>query len=255
MKKTSTVIAVASGKGGVGKSVLSVNLAETLARAGLAAALIDADAGQGACPILLNETPLHSVFDIARGTAFVSDVLHTTASGLTLVQSASDPMAATGQDALLTAGLDAVLDHLRERHEYIIIDAPAGVDGSVRWALDRADVGLLVLVGEPTAIADAYRLSKLIWQSDPEYPLAAVVNFADSAEDAAGVAERFGRLTTHFTGRSAQYLGWVPFSAEVRRSVSTQMPVVNAEEALRSTFDVLVRNLVGVGKSHVIARP
>lgn len=244
MKRHSTVVAVASGKGGAGKSVVATNLAEMLVLQGRSVALLDADLGQGACPILLNETPRGSVTDVARRRALVQDILHRTSSGITLVQGASEPSLPVQQDARLFEAMDAMLAHLRSSHEYVVIDTPAGTEGTVRWALDRADLGLLVVLGEPTAIADAYRLAKLVWQAEPEYPMGVVVNFSDSEAEARGVAERFGHVTEHFTGRVPNFLGWVPFSTQIRQSVQEQTPAVRIPGPVQEAFEQLTETLV-----------
>ncbi len=241
MKRNSTLIAIASGKGGAGKSVIAVNLAEVLSETGHTVALVDADFGQGACAILMNETPPHSTLDFARHTAQLHQVMHRTASGVTLVQGVAEPGQIEGREAECYASLDRVLDELRRTHNVILIDAPAGTDGPVRWALDRADMGMLVIAGEPTAIADTYRLCKLVWQAEPAYPFCTVVNFADTEEDACSVADRFGKITERFIGKIPEYLGWLPFSAQVRHSVMEQRPVVRQAGALRNHFGALAQ--------------
>jgi flagellar biosynthesis protein FlhG len=95
---------------------------------------------------------------------------------------------------------------------------------------------LLVLVGEPTAIANAYHLAKLVWQADATYPLSIVVNFADTQKEARSVAERFGLVTQHFTGQVPPFLGWIPFSAQLRRSVQEQTPAVRTPGPVREAF-------------------
>lgn len=251
MKHTSTIITIVSGKGGVGKSVVSVNLAETLADNGYRVALVDADFGQGACALLLNELPQAGAVELAMHTAQAEDVLHTTASGITLVQGAADPRRAEGRAPALYRTLDELLRQLRTTHEFILIDAPAGTGEPVRWALDRADLGLLTLVGEPTAIADAYRLAKMIWHAAPEYPMGVVVNFADTEHEAQSVAHRFAKITERFVHRAPSYLGWVPYAAQVRRSVAEQLPAVRTPGPVRDAFvhlaDVLVRGRTPVG--------
>jgi len=244
MKRTATTLAITSGKGGVGKSVVAVNLAETLRAEGHTVALVDADVGQGACAVLLNETPAAGVIDLVRHAASKAQVLHRTTSGLTLVQAAAEPGSVDGYERPLYDTLDGLLNELRRTHRFVLIDTPAGTGGPVRWALDRADLGVLVLVDEPTAVADAYRLAKLVWQTDPDYPLCSVVNFADTEADALSVAARFGRVTAHFTGQETMYLGWVPFSAEIRHSVAIQRPAVRQIGAISAAFRGLVQTLI-----------
>lgn len=243
MKRDSTVLAVVSGKGGVGKSVVTVNLAESLAAEGYRVAVVDADFGQCACAVLLNEAPAATMMDVLRRTAEPGAIRHRTAAGLTLIDAAAEPGETYSREEALYEALDGQLIGLRKDHDYILIDAPAGVDGPVRWAVDRADLSALVLAGEPTAIADAYRLARMIWSKDPSYPLGTIVNFADSADEASGVAARFGEITDRFTGQLPFYLGWVPFSAAVRHSVMRQTPVVREIGPVREAFHVIARTV------------
>ncbi|MEM8486311.1 MAG: P-loop NTPase [Bacteroidota bacterium] len=243
MKLQSTTLTIASGKGGVGKSVVSVNLAETLAALGYRVVLVDVDLGQGACSLLLNESPDASVMDYARHTVLKEQVLHTTMSGITLIQGALDPGFAGVHLQSLFEKLDSLIASLQQTHDFVLIDTPAGTEGAVRWALDKADLGILVLVGEPTAISDAYRLARMIWDIAPDYPLGAIVNFADTEAEARSIADRFGKVTEHFTGRVTKYLGWVPFSAQIRRSVSKQTPAVRSEGPVQKAFQSLAHNL------------
>ncbi len=244
MKLQSTTPAITSGKGGVGKSIVSVNLAETLVEMGYRVALLDVDFGQGACALLLNESPDASVLNYAQHTALKEQVVHHTSTGLTLLQGALDPSQVSSNLHALFGKLDDLVLSLQQTHDYVLIDTPAGTEGAVRWALDKADLGILVLVGEPTAISDAYRLARMIWEIEPNYPLGSVVNFADTEAEARSIADRFGKVTSHFTGRVTKYLGWVPFSAQIRRSVNNQQPAIRTEGPVRNAFQSLANNLM-----------
>jgi flagellar biosynthesis protein FlhG len=232
-----TIIAFVSGKGGVGKSVVTANLAHTLAQSGARTAVVDADAGQGAQGILFNHTPSGSVLEWAEGRAHAEDVTQRTGGGVTLVQAASHAIADVPQS--LYDGLDDALSALKSSHDFVLIDAPAGTDGLVRWALDRADLGILVVVGEPTAIADAYRLARLVWTLDPSYPMGQIVTFADDAADAESVAERFAQVTTDLIGQAPAYLGYVPFAQSIRRSVREQRLAVTSDARIGTAFALL----------------
>ena len=236
------VLAVVSGKGGVGKSTLAVNLAETLAGAGRRVALLDADLCQCSCATLLNEEPSASAIAAASGAIALDRVPHATSAGLTLIVGGSAAREGGIPDAFYET-LDAVLESATRTHDVVLIDAPAGIDDAVRWALDRADAALLVLVGEPTAVTGAYTLAKTVWQTVPEYPFMAVVNAADTSADAAQTTERFSDLTTQFLGRAPMPLGWLPYDAHVRAASRAQTPVVRRSAPLRAAFAGLAAEL------------
>ena len=243
MKQRTTKLAIVSGKGGVGKSVVAVNLAESLTAMGHRVALIDVDFGQGNCALLLNESPDASVLDYTRLTVLKEQIIHKTLEGISLLE-AVDTAGRIGSDInRLYTTLKEMIEELQMTHDFILLDAPAGTEGPVRWALDQADLGALVLVGEPTAISDAYRLARMIWEIDPGYPLGAIVNFADTEAEARSVAERFAKVTRHFTGCEPAYLGWVPFSTQIRRSVAQQQPAIRTAGPVRNAFGAMAENL------------
>lgn len=236
------VVAVVSGKGGVGKSTIAVNLAETMARAGQPVALIDADLGQASCATLLNEEPPATLAAVASGAVPLDRAFHAAPSGATLIVTGGTPSPEGPSDALVAA-LDEAVTVAAQQHALVLIDAPAGVGPLVRWSLDRADVGLLVLVGEPTAVRGAYTLIKTVWQVDPSYPFLAVVNAADTDEDAAQTVDRFGALTQQFLGSAPLSVGYVPYDAHVRGAVRDQVPAVERSPALRASFAGLAGRL------------
>lgn len=245
MKRTSTVVAVVSGKGGVGKSIIAANLADSLAIEGHRVALLDADLAQGAAAILLNERPACSLGDVARGNGRFQDAFHEVITGLTLVECAADMPDVPRRSARIYDVMDLALETLADSHQIVIIDCGAGVGDSVQWALDRCDAGLLVLVDEPTAVADAYRLVKHVWSTAPDLPLLSVVNHVDSAQEADSVSDRFIRITLRFTGLRPCPIGWVPFSRQVRTSVRDQVPCARIEGALKNRFQEIGLGLLG----------
>ena len=225
------ILAVVSGKGGVGKSTLAVNLAEALAGDGRRVALFDADLGQSSCATLMNEEPRATVAAASAGAVALGRTLHKTASGVTLVEGGSPRGPKPDLD-----GLDAALGRAASAHDVVLVDAPAGVGPVVQWALDRADAGILVLFGEPTAIKGAYTLVKTVWQETPDYPFLSIVNAADTDAEASDTAGRFADLTQQFLGTEPTVLGWVPYDAQIRTSARDQVPAVRRSAALRASL-------------------
>lgn len=218
------ILATVSGKGGVGKSLASVNIADTLRKMGCRTALFDADPGMSNCATLLNEPVAATVMEWVRGQCGMEDLL-LNSEGLTLVTGCDEPGISEQDLELLMEGMDQVLMALAPHFDIIIIDTPAGSGDLGLWALDRAQLGMVILVDEPTAISDVYRYCKYILNIDPTYPFSTIVNFADDEKNAADIHERFNAILKHFINRETGYLGFIPASDDIRKSVQRQKPV------------------------------
>lgn len=230
------IISIVSGKGGVGKSVIAVNLSEAFARLGRAVALVDVDMGQSACATLLNESPRTSAVDCEHDP---EAAWHPCPTGVTLVQAAAEPPLPEADRRDILRIMDAQILRLAEVHDFIVIDAPAGIDETVQWSIEWADLSALVLADEPTSVADAYRLVKNAWQADMTRRFGTIVNFAETEAHGRDVWNRFGLITRRFTGNGSFYLGSVPFSTDVRRSVARQMPFIRESGSLADTMHAI----------------
>lgn len=246
----SFIVAVASGKGGVGKSIATVNIAEILVQMGYRVAVVDADLGLSNCAALINESIPGTVLDVMNGRSQINEIMLETDGGYTLVTGADEPDLDTMDWSVLYPTLDNVLRKLRLENDFILIDTPAGASDLSFWALDRADMGLLIVVGEPTAISDVYRFCKFVLEVDPTYPFTAIVNFAEDESDAQNVLKRFNTIVNHFMNREFPYLGFIPMDDSVRKSVTDQVPVVRAlkDGHVASEVQYIASALVGLSK-------
>ncbi len=246
----SYIVAFASGKGGVGKSLATVNTAEILQSMGYRVAILDADLGLSNCATLLNETTPGTVMDIMKKHAAPEQIMQKTESGITLVTGADEPSIDHIDWSALYPSLDQVLRRLRSDHDFVLIDTPAGASDLSFWALDRADLGLLVVVGEPTAIADVYRFCKFVLEVDPAYPFAAIVNFANDEDDAREILDRFNSIVHHFMNRRFPYLGFIPMDELIRQSVVDQKPFVRIDPDATMVEEVryIAEALIGLSK-------
>ena len=232
-------ISVVSGKGGVGKSLITINLAEALVDQGLRVAIFDVDIGQSDAAVLLNETPRYTLADYLTTSCGLAELTHTTEAGITLVSGGENVPEHLASEEDLYGVIDMVQRHLEREHDIVLIDAPAGTGALVQWALDRTHRGLLVLVDEPTAINDAYCLTKLVWTRAPDYPLNLVVNLSEEVETAKDVAQRFGKVTEQFLDQKPSFLGWVPFARSVWASVKKQEPIYRSSEPPAYAFEAM----------------
>lgn len=221
----SYVVAIASGKGGVGKSVTAVNCAVALHKAGYKTAIIDADLGLSNCATLLNQQISATALDLLKENAYLEDIIQETDAGITLVTGADEPNAHSTNWSSLYPVIDEALRTLNRTHDFILIDTPAGASDLSLWALDRSDLCMLLLVDEPTVISDVYRFCKFVLEIDPSYPFGGIVNFGKDDVTSRNTLHRFNKILTHFMNRDVPYFGYIPAHDAVKKSVKNQKPI------------------------------
>lgn len=252
------VLTVISGKGGVGKSMASVNTASMLSQMGYRTAVLDVDLGLANCATLLNESVSFTVSDWILDRCTLED-LPINAAGITLITGANDPEQANINTEVLMDALDQVLNFLKDQHDIIIIDTPAGAGEMALWALDAAQIGTLVLVDEPAAISDAYRLCKYIYNIDPEYHFASIVNFADNEESAESTTNRFNTILNYFLNKKAQNLGFIPASKSVKKALLSQSTLLEsgADKEVLKEIEFIAYNIIALAanQKHTKLKP
>jgi flagellar biosynthesis protein FlhG len=241
------IFSFASGKGGAGKSISVVNVAESLNNLGYRVAVLDADLGFSSCGTLLNEYPQGTVSDVKHTRCTTDDIIHTTRSGLSLIIGADEPLADSDSWSPYFDQLDQVILRLYRDHDFILIDTPAGISEVSLWALDRSDLCALLLMDEPTAISDLYRFCKYVLGIDSDFPFAAVVNMCEDDAEAKDVLQRFNHILNHFMKRRLPLLGKVSFDDNIRTSVKEQMPVASiySKHSAMNDFQVIANALAG----------
>lgn len=241
------IVSVISGKGGVGKTMTSVNIAEMLQSIGFRVALIDADIGLSNCSTFFNEQISYSVAHWIRGKCGLEDLPHS-CGDITLVTGSDDPAHHTFEPDLMVDAMDQVVNFLAEDHDFIIIDTPAGAGEMTLWGLDRAHIGTLILVDEPTAISDVYRLCKYVYGIDPDYAFAGIVNFGEDEESAQSTCGRFNNILDYFLQKKITYLGFIPASIAIKNSVKDQRTLLqsNPGDPILEEFRFIAENIAGL---------
>lgn len=228
--KAARVVAVASGKGGVGKTHLSCNLAIAAARAGVSTVLVDGDLGMANVDVLLGLGGRRHLGEVLDGSASLDEVVVQHAEGLRILPGASglaDLAELQGQELLACA---EALSSLEQGAQLLVLDLGAGVGKTVLAFAAAADELLVVTTPEPTAIADAYGLVKVLGGKLPQLRLQLVVNQAESEAEAKSVALRLQAVVDRFLPeQSLHYLGWVPKDPSVGRAVRAQRAFLEAQ--------------------------
>lgn len=219
------VIAVTSGKGGVGKTNLSVNIATCLAQEGKRVVLLDADLGLANVDVMLGLTPTRNLFHLFHEGARLEDILFDTPYGFRILPASSGTSEmlalSTGQKLEL---LEAV-DILEEQADCLIVDTGAGINDNVIYFNIAAQERLVVLTPEPTSLTDAYALIKVMTTKHSVHNYRVVVNMAQNMKQAKEIFTRLHMACEHFlSGVSLDLVGIIPRDPAVRKAVVNQRP-------------------------------
>jgi len=220
------VYSVTSGKGGVGKSVLSLNLAISLAALEERVLLFDADLGLPNLDVLLGITPAFTLQHYLFDRIPLEDILVKGPGGITMLSGGSGifELANLSESDVLRILKD--LKRLEFAFDRIIFDTAAGISSSVIKFAAAGDEVILVIMAEPTSIVDAYSTLKMIWQEMPEAPVKVVVNRALSQREAREAFAALSRVVRRYLHRDLQLLGVINDDTEVERAVRAQVPLV-----------------------------
>ena len=225
MADMASSIAIASGKGGVGKTSIAVNLGLTMARLGRRTVLLDADFGMANAHILIGANPKHYIADALQGGANMQDVLCDAPYGMKFISGGSGLLEMLNIDKTTRYQAIRMVDELRDETEVLIADVPAGASDSSIAFVAAADRVVVVLVGEPTSFLDAYSLIKAAHLEAGVNNFSIVVNMASSVSEAQRHFEKFRDTATRFLDVSISYAGHLPLSERMRKSVVQRKPV------------------------------
>ncbi len=243
VKKT-RVIAVASGKGGVGKTNLSVNMAIAYARLGKRVVVMDADLGLANVNIMLNMIPKYNLYHVIRKQKTMREILLDTEYGIQILAGAS------GFSKIANLSEEERQNFITELYslsnaDIIIIDTSAGVSSNVLSFVAAADDAIIVTTPEPTAITDAYGIIKIIATEveNLNIGLKLVVNRVKNVTEGRRVAERIINISGQFLNLKVEYLGCIYDDPIVPNSVIRQIPFLIQDP--KSKASISVQHLVG----------
>ncbi|HEY3269365.1 MAG TPA: MinD/ParA family protein [Armatimonadota bacterium] len=219
-------IAITSGKGGVGKTNIALNLGLAMAEAGARVALLDADLGLSNAQILMGLSPLRDLRDVVLGTCGMEDILMDAPHGLKYIPGASGVAELANMDAAERARLLAGLAGLSQFVETALIDTAPGISDAVIDLAAGADQTLIVTTPEPTSLTDAYASAKVILQRRPGANVSLVINMVESRAHATEVARGFASVTRRFLSVDVPLAGFVCEDARVPEAVRRQQPLL-----------------------------
>ncbi len=219
------VFSVSSGKGGVGKTNISVNLACVLARQGYRTLLLDADLGLGNVDVLLGLAPSRNLFHLFYEGVGLEHVLFETEYGFSILPAASGVSEMLSLNSGQKLELLEAMDGLEGRVDYLLVDTGAGINDNVIYFNLAVQERIIVVSPEPTSLTDAYALIKVLHQRHGVQHFRVLVNFATSEQEAKNIYKRLSVACDRFLdGVSLDWLGFLPRDPAVPRAVSRQIP-------------------------------
>ncbi len=221
------VIAVTGGKGGVGKTNVSVNLALALAELGRRVVLLDADLGLANVDVLLGLTTKRTLADVIAGECDLRDVLIQGPGGIRIVPAASGTQSMVQLSSLQHAGLIQAFSEIEDL-DVLIIDTAAGIGEAAVSFVRAAHEVLLVVTDEPTSITDAYALIKLLNRDYGINRFRVLANMAHAPQEGRNLFAKLTKVTERFLDVALQYVGAIPYDEAVRKAVQKQRAVYEA---------------------------
>jgi len=229
------VVAVASGKGGVGKSSVSVNLSLSLIRAGRRVMLLDADFGLANVDVLLGLQPQYNLSHVLEGRCTLQETLIEGPMGLQVVPAASGRrrMAELHRGELV--GLIRAFSQLEQDLDVLVVDSAAGISGNVTTLSQAAQEVVVVVCNEPASITDAYALIKVLSQDHGLERVQVVANAVRNNHEGRQVYDHLHRVTERFLDVTLGFLGSVPHDETLQKAVRAQRAVVDAYPGCKSS--------------------
>jgi len=226
--KTAHIIAVTSGKGGVGKSNVAANLALCLSSTGKKVVVMDADLGLANLDVLLNVRTRYTLAHVISGSCRMEQIIQPGPGGIRLICGASGLTELTELNQFQRQRLIQELSTLEHQLDYIIIDTGAGISAGVLCFCEAAQLTLVVTTPEPTSITDAYAVIKKLVTSQSGTKISLLVNMAQNRNEALKVYQRLAQTAQQFLSVSISNAGYILRDEHVSEAVKQSEPLLLA---------------------------
>lgn len=216
------VIAVTGGKGGVGKTNVSLNLAANLAQQGKRTLILDADLGLANVDVMLGLRVQKNLSHVLSGECELDDIIVEGPLGISIIPATSGSQSMVELDPAQHAGLIRAFSEMRHEFDILIVDTAAGIsDMVVSFARASQDV-IAVVCDEPASITDAYALIKLLSREHGVFRVKIVANMVRNMREGQELFAKLSRVTDRFLDVALELVATIPFDENVRRSVRKQ---------------------------------
>jgi flagellar biosynthesis protein FlhG len=219
-------LAITSGKGGVGKTNMTVNLALALAQRKQRVLILDADLGLANVDVAMGLLPKYNLAHVIQGTKQLEEIIVRGPLGIAVIASGSGISELANLDDDARVRLLDSLATLKSRYDFLLIDTSAGLGRNVLGFVLAADEILIVTTPEPTALLDAYSMIKVVYQENPEANVRVIVNMVRDEAEANEAADKLTVVAHRFIGVTVASLGHVVRDGRVGEAVREQTPLL-----------------------------
>jgi len=219
------IFAVTSGKGGVGKSNISVNLALLMSQIKKNVLIIDADIHLGNVDLLMGIRPKYSIADVITGKIELKDVITRGPGGVDILPAGSAVIEMLDLKGRVLQKLDDAYSQFEHKYDTIIVDTGAGIHNSVMSFVFGADKIILVVTPDPASIADSYGMVKVIRNTNPDTPIIMISNMVDHEENGESMFKKMNLMVQRFLNSSLVYGGSIVKDNLIQYSIQKQKPI------------------------------
>ncbi len=220
------IITVTSGKGGVGKTNISVNLGILLSQRRQRVLLMDADLHLGKLDVVIGATPRYTLAELVDGSQTLEQIIMQHPSGIDILPATSGDLNLLDADSQMLKVLAESFTAIQARYDYLIVDTGAGVSPTVLTMALGADKVILIVTPEPASISDVYAMIKVIRSKSPELPLILLPNRLKSLEDGLELHKKLNLITQKFLKTNLFYGGSIVEDTAIGQAIIRQRPYV-----------------------------
>lgn len=222
------VIAVTGGKGGVGKTNISVNLGAALSSRGNRVVLLDGDMGLANIDVVLGLTPGKNIADVLSGESNLQDVMVEGPLGMKVIPAASGVQNMVNLSSAQHSGIIHAFSELGDQLDVLIIDTAAGISSDVVNFVKASQEVLVVVCDEPASVTDAYALIKMLNTEHGMENFRVLSNMVRSDQEGMSLFSKLQKVTSRFLDINIQYAGCIPHDENLRKAIKRQRAVYQA---------------------------
>lgn len=257
-EKSARIISITSGKGGVGKTSISVNLAATLAKENKRVLVIDADLGLSNVEIMLGVTPSYTLRDVIKLRKDIEDVIINGPFNIDFISGGNGFLELAELSDIDREEILLKIQKLDELYDIIIIDTGAGISKNVTAFLEISDEVLVVTTSEPTALTDAYSIIKVLHEAQLKQQMGLVINRVKNKNEYQQASDILINTAKKFLGEHIKNVGYVYEDPNVRKTIYKKTPFViyypdsKASECVRQIIKNLNMNVHEKGTKSIM---